>query len=51
MFLLLIHIITYAIDELSSPPLLNDVRRIAYECVQAIEEAQEIKRASINTKD
>ena len=29
--------------ELSSAPLLNDVRRITYEFVQAIEEAQENK--------
>ena len=31
------------VAELSSPPLLNDVRRITYEFVQAIEEAQENK--------
>ena len=31
------------VAELSSPPLLNDVRRITYGFVQAIEEAQENK--------
>ena len=31
------------VAKLSSPPLPNDVRRITYEFVQAIEEAQENK--------
>ena len=31
------------VTELSSPSLLNDVRRITYEFVQAIEEAKENK--------
>ena len=40
MFVLFLEICC-VVAELSSPPLLNDVRRITYEFIQAMKEAQE----------